>query len=55
MLQSGHGMWDGRRDRRTDGVQPVYPPIKFVVRGGGGGGGGGYNDIWNPSIQINIY
>ena len=26
VLQSGHGMRDGRTDRRTDGVKPIYPP-----------------------------
>ena len=34
-LQSGHGMrdgrgTDGRTDRRTDGVKPIYPPNNFV-------------------------
>ena len=33
MIQSGHGMRDGRTDGRTDGVKPVYPPNNFVVRG----------------------
>ena len=30
-LQSGHGMRDGRTDRWTDGVKPIYPPNNFVV------------------------
>ena len=39
-LQSGHRMWDGRTNRRTDGR------TKFNVRGDGGGGGGGVRLRW---------
>ena len=27
------GMWDGRTDRRTDGVKPIYPPTTLLFGG----------------------
>ena len=32
-LQSWHGMQDGMRDGRTDGVKPIYPPTTSLCRG----------------------
>ena len=39
VLQSGHGMRDGRTDRRMDGVKPIYPPTTLLCGGYKYGGG----------------
>ena len=40
------GMWDGRTDRRTDGVKPIYPPTTLLF--------GGYNYVTAMSYPASL-
>jgi hypothetical protein len=45
-LLGGQGKTDGRPDRRTDKLIPVYPPYNFVVLG--------YKNYWQIIQNLNF-